>query len=612
LKQDPSALKDAGYGGLWRRRTPLHVQVMTEPPLRGCWSVNLSATGIGLIAAPRGPEEGPREGSVLQLTFHLPGEALRVRALGEVRWRHDVPAGPESAAAASLGVHFTRFADDDQVLLVRYLSGHRLQVALVGVADADEELRVRTALEPHAAVHVCADEGALEAVLERGDIACVVVCGRSEEQAAGRVEALAARRAPEDSLRDLAPRVVYCAPSRPERLVALFNADKVFRVLPPRPEGPAPEPLVQAVLAACREHGVRTEQHRMGMELERHLHRVHARPPALPQRSPAPATGEEPGFSSPAMRRVRELLALAAPHRVAVLLQGETGTGKEVLARSLHALGGDAAGPFVVQDCGALTETLLESELFGHVKGAFTGAVADHPGLFVLAHGGTLFLDEIENTTPNLQAKLLRVLETGDVRPVGGVRARRVDVRVVAASNRDLAEEVKAGRFRADLFYRLNSFTLDLPPLRERPEDVLPLAEHFLALFNARLGRSARGLDAEAAAALQAHGWPGNVRELKNAIERAVLLSRPGEPLGVTQLPDGIARAGALVQGANAGAAGGGSLRSRLDALERALIRDALERHGGVLRRAAAELQTDAVTLGRRARRHGLWGDGER
>ncbi|HET9452046.1 MAG TPA: sigma 54-interacting transcriptional regulator [Aggregicoccus sp.] len=596
---------------MWRRRTPLHVQVMTEPPLRGCWSVNLSATGIGLIAAPRGPEEGPREGTQLRLSFNLPGAALRLRAEGEVRWRHDVPAGPESAAAASLGVHFSRFSDDDQVLLVRYLSGHRLQVAIAAEGAAPEQTQAAAAaLEPHAALHLCADEAALEAVLERGDIACVVVLGQEERRAAAQVEALAARRAPEDSLRDLVPRVVYCAPASAERLVALFNADKVFRALAPRPGGPEGEALAQAVLAACREHGVRTEQHRMGMELERHLHRQQVRALAA-QAAPAPgAERPEPGFASPAMRRVRELLALAAPHRVAVLLQGETGTGKEVLARSLHALGGDASGPFVVQDCGALTETLLESELFGHVKGAFTGAVADHPGLFVLAHGGTLFLDEIENTTPNLQAKLLRVLETGDVRPVGGARARRVDVRVVAASNRDLAEEVKAGRFRADLFYRLNSFTLDLPPLRERPEDVLPLAEHFLALFNARLGRSARGLAPEAAAALQAHGWPGNVRELKNALERAVLLSQPALPLGLAQLPEAIARAAA--QGSAAPARPGtapGSLRARLDALERALIREALERHGGVLRRAAAELQTDAVTLGRRARRHGLWGD---
>ena len=548
MKRPPSDSKHApgetGYAGLWRRRTPLHVQVMTDPPLRGCWSVNLSATGIGLIAALRGPEEGPREGAQLQLIFNLPGEALRVRAVGEVRWRHDVPEGPDSAAASSLGVHFTRFSDDDQVLLVRYLSGHRLQVALAAEGATAEQAQVATsALEPHAAVHLCADEPALEATLERGDIACVVVLGQEQQQAVARVEALAARRAPEDSLRDLAPRIVYCAPASPERLVALFNADKVFRALAPRPEGPDGAELAQAVLAACREHGVRTEQHRMGMELERHLHRLNASALAAQPAAGRGTEAAEPGFASPAMRRVRELLALAAPHRVAVLLQGETGTGKEVLARSLHALGGEASGPFVVQDCGALTETLLESELFGHVKGAFTGAVADHPGLFVLAHGGTLFLDEIENTTPNLQAKLLRVLETGDVRPVGGVRARRVDVRVVAASNRDLAEEVKGGRFRADLFYRLNSFTLDLPPLRARPEDVLPLAEHFLQLFNVRLGRSARGLSSEAAAALQAYGWPGNVRELKNALERAVLLSQPEVALGLAQLPEAVARA---------------------------------------------------------------------
>jgi transcriptional regulator with GAF, ATPase, and Fis domain len=260
--------------------------------------------------------------------------------------------------------------------------------------------------------------------------------------------------------------------------------------------------------------------------------------------------------------------------------------------------------PLVVQDCGALTETLLESELFGHVRGAFTGAVADHPGLFVLADGGTIFLDEIENTTPNLQAKLLRVLEGGDVRPVGGTQVRHVDVRVVAASNRDLSLEVRAGRFRADLFYRLNSFTIDLPPLHARPEDVLSLARHFLELFNRVLRRSASGLAAEAEEALLAYTWPGNARELRNVMERAVLLSQPGEMVTRRLLPP------ALVGSAGESAGGGGTLRARMEQVERDIIREALEQNGNVLRRAAVALGMDPVTLGRRARRHGLWKGG--
>jgi two-component system response regulator HupR/HoxA len=300
-----------------------------------------------------------------------------------------------------------------------------------------------------------------------------------------------------------------------------------------------------------------------------------------------------------------ELVRVAAPHRVAVLLQGETGTGKEVLARIIHRMSGRGDVPLVVQDCGALTETLLESELFGHVKGAFTGAVADHPGLFVLADGGTIFLDEIENTTPNLQAKLLRVLEGGDVRPVGGTQVRHVDVRVVAASNRDLAQEVRAGRFRADLFYRLNSFTIDLPPLRERPEDVSSLARHFLELFNRVLKRSASGIAADAEEALLAYEWPGNARELRNVMERAVLLSQPGEMVTRRLLPPALVS----VSGANAGP-GSGSLKARMEQVERDIIREALEQNGGVLRRAAVALGMDPVTLGRRARRHGLWKGG--
>jgi transcriptional regulator with PAS, ATPase and Fis domain len=300
------------------------------------------------------------------------------------------------------------------------------------------------------------------------------------------------------------------------------------------------------------------------------------------------------------------MVRLAAPHRVAVLLQGETGTGKEVLARVIHRLSGRSDLPLVVQDCGALTETLLESELFGHARGSFTGAVADHPGLFVLADGGTIFLDEIENTTPNLQSKLLRVLESGDVRPVGGTQVRRVDVRIIAASNRDLSEEVRAGRFRSDLFYRLNSFTIDLPPLRERPEDILDLARYFMAHFNRTLRRTASGLSPEAEQILMAAKWPGNVRELRNCMERAVLLSTGAEHVTRRHLPPSLVSGAQSASRQQVGASGSGSLKERLEQMEKEIIREALERHGGVVRRAAAALEMDPVTLGRRVRRHGL------
>jgi transcriptional regulator with GAF, ATPase, and Fis domain len=295
---------------------------------------------------------------------------------------------------------------------------------------------------------------------------------------------------------------------------------------------------------------------------------------------------------------------------VAVLLQGETGTGKEILARTIHELSGRANQPLVVQDCGALTETLLDSELFGHVRGAFTGATADHPGLFLLADGGTIFLDEIENTTPNLQARLLRVIEAGEVRPVGGTQVRQVDVRLVAASNRDLRAEVRAGRFRPDLYYRLSSFPILVPPLRERRSDVLPLARHFLRAAAEALGRPVSPLSREVEELLLGYDWPGNARELRNLMERAALLTTEGAPITLALFPPSLFEAPAPGGGGEGSPViavpGSGSLRQRLAAVEREVLRAALERNQGVLRRAAAELKVDPVTLGRKARKHGL------
>ena len=579
-------------------RKPLYVKVVTQPALHGCWAVNISETGIGLIATPSGASEGPREGEEVELSFCLPDSGEHVRVLGDVRWRHDAPG-----AVTSLGVVFRTFEGSDGGKLARYLSTSHLQV-VVAFASELEAHAVRAALEGQATPHFAARSDGVHALLTRGDAAALLVCGHDEEEALALVESQAARRAEVDLSgagppSDLSCRIIYCAPAAPERLVALFNAGRIFRALGPHPTQDA---VRQAVLQAGREHGMRTEQWRMALELERKLLRERALSQALPA-APGGLGGDEVGFRSGAMQRVLEMVRLVAPHRVAVLLQGETGTGKEVLVRILHRHSGRGDVSLVVQDCGALTETLLESELFGHVKGAFTGAVADHPGLFVLANGGTIFLDEIENTTPNLQAKLLRVLETGDVRPVGGTQVRHVDVRVVAASNKNLGEEVRAGRFRADLFYRLNSFTIDIPPLRERPEDVPELARFFLGLFNRSLKRSASGIGPDAEDALRAYAWPGNVRELRNVMERAVLLSHPGEVVTRRLLPPVL---GAAVPVRNEHA-GDGSLRARLERVERELIREALERHGGVLRRAAMALGMDPVTLGRRARRHGLW-----
>jgi two-component system, NtrC family, response regulator AtoC len=228
---------------------------------------------------------------------------------------------------------------------------------------------------------------------------------------------------------------------------------------------------------------------------------------------------------SPAMIEVFKMVARAAPTKSTVLILGESGTGKEVIARSIHQHSTRAQRPFVAVDCGALTETLLESELFGHVRGAFTGAVADKKGVFQEAHGGTCFLDEIGNISPNMQAKLLRVLQEEEVRPVGGKEWIKVDARVLAATNKNLDELMKNEVFREDLYYRLKVVTIRLPPIRERPEDIVALAQNFLRRYSQAAGKPITGISEEAMERLQKYSWPGNIRQLENVIEQAVVLS---------------------------------------------------------------------------------------
>ncbi|MCA9538920.1 MAG: sigma-54-dependent Fis family transcriptional regulator [Myxococcales bacterium] len=240
------------------------------------------------------------------------------------------------------------------------------------------------------------------------------------------------------------------------------------------------------------------------------------------------------------MQRVGTLIDRVAPSSASILIRGESGTGKELVARALHLRSRRADGPFVAVNCAAVPEQLLESELFGHQKGAFTGADHHRVGLFREASGGTLFLDEIGEMSPALQPKLLRVLQEREVRPVGSAQSRRIDVRVVAATHQDIAAAVQAGRFRSDLYFRLNVIAIDVPPLRERGDDIALLAEHFLAECAARDERPALRFSPAALTALLLYRWPGNVRELRNAVEHAVAMTQ-GDEIGVAELPDVVA-----------------------------------------------------------------------
>jgi two-component system response regulator AtoC len=304
---------------------------------------------------------------------------------------------------------------------------------------------------------------------------------------------------------------------------------------------------------------------------------------------------------SGAMRQALTLVARVAEHSTTVLITGESGTGKEVIARAIHRASPRASRGFVAINCAAIPESLLESELFGHVRGAFTGASADKIGLFEQANGGTLLLDEIGELPLGLQAKLLRVLQESEIRRVGDQRTRRVDVRVLAATARDLAAEVKAGRFREDVFYRLNVVSIELPPLRERHEDIAPLARHFAARLGKRLGHPLALSDA-AIAWLEGQAWPGNVRELENAIERAAVLSdrETLEPEDLRRGPISASPALPDTSGAS------GSLDAAVAAAERQAIAAALQATDGNRREAAKRLGVSLRTLFYKMGRHRL------
>jgi two-component system, NtrC family, response regulator AtoC len=302
--------------------------------------------------------------------------------------------------------------------------------------------------------------------------------------------------------------------------------------------------------------------------------------------------------TSAAMRAALDIVVRVAEHATTVLVTGESGTGKEVIAQAIHRASPRAHAAFIGVNCAAIPENLLESELFGHVRGSFTGASADKPGLFEQASGGTLLLDEIGELPLGLQAKLLRALQEGEIRRVGDQRTRKIDVRVLAATARDLAAEVQAGRFREDLYYRVHVVTIHLPPLRERPEDVAPLAQLFAARLAARFG-SPLTLSPEALAWLEAQPWPGNVRELENAVERAAVLSGK-QVLG----PEDFASA-PRSRPAPVGARET-SLRSAVEAAERDAIQAALEACGGNRRDAATRLGISLRSLFYKLQRLGL------
>jgi two-component system, NtrC family, response regulator HupR/HoxA len=369
-----------------------------------------------------------------------------------------------------------------------------------------------------------------------------------------------------------------------------------------------PEQLLLTLRSAIEVYRLQREHQRLSLELRDApvvlKQQVEAKRAQARQRFATDAIVRAP--DSP-LNRVCELVERIAPHDLSVLITGESGTGKELVARAIHYGSGRGARPFVVENCGALPDELLESELFGHKRGAFTGAYEDRLGLFQQADGGTIFLDEIGDTSAAFQVKLLRALQEGEIRPVGSSRTLSVDVRVIAATNRDLDEDVRTGRFREDLYYRIATVTLPLPPLRDRPMDIEPLAQAILQRSRKQLRFPVEGFTADAMACLKRYRWPGNGRELQNEVQRMLALADGGW-LGAELLSPRVLHAAAEGQERDLSLLADldGTLKERIEQLEARILRETLTRHRWNKTRAAQELGLSRVGLRSKLARYQL------
>ena len=401
-------------------------------------------------------------------------------------------------------------------------------------------------------------------------------------------------------------RIVLTAYADAGSLLDAINAGRVYQFITKPWENAE---LVQIVRGAMETYGLRRRNARLLAENTRLVAELQAANEKLEVENRALRREVSDRYrlgnligSSQAMRDVFRLLEKASQSSVTVLLTGETGTGKELAAGSIHYNSARKGRKFVALNCGSMPEPLLESELFGHVKGAFTGALRDRRGLFEEANGGTIFLDEIGEMSPTMQVKVLRVVEDGLVRPVGASESVRVDVRLVTATNRDLKADVETGRFRRDLFYRLAVFPIPLPPLRTRAGDVALLAQHFFHRYNAHAGKQLKGITAAALRCLERYPWPGNVRELKNELERAVALAEPGESIDLLHLSGEVAGDEAL-----AATNGDDSrLRDRMGRIEQLLIIQELRRHGENRTQTARRLGISVRALQKKIGKYGL------
>ncbi len=480
-----------------------------------------------------------------------------------------------------------------------------LEVDLPTVLVVDDEVRsqdaIRRTLDEDFTVLTASGADEARAMMER-HAASVILCDQRMPGLTGVVFLEEVRERWPDAVR-----IVISGYTDSEDIIAGINHAGIYQyILKPW----MPDHLLGVVRNAAEACTLQRDMNRLDLELRTST-------PVLRQRAADKLVKVRHSFDFERIERapgspLDALCAMAARvarHHLSVLVLGESGTGKELLARAMHYASPRASGAFVVENCAAITETLLESELFGHKRGAFTGAFEDHIGLFQRAHGGTVFLDEIGETSPAFQVRLLRVLQEGEVRPVGSGRAVPVDVRVIAATHRDLEQRVRDGLFREDLYYRIATVTLTVPPLRERGGDILPIARRLVREVGAEMGRAGATLTDASLACLMDYPWPGNIRELRNEIARAVALS-DGDVIDAPAFSPRVlqGQAGQAASSTLPALPATGTLSERLDAIEAVLLRETLLRHRWNKTRAAKELGLSRVGLRGKMQRFGLEG----
>lgn len=479
-----------------------------------------------------------------------------------------------------------------------------MQQALPSILVIDDEVRslesIARAVKQHFDVHTAVDTESARIILQREWIQ-VVLCDQRMPDTTG-VSFLR-------QLREEYPeivRMIISGYTDPADLIEAINEAGIYQFIPKpwHPDG-----LIHELDNAVRLFQLQRKNEQLALELRMRPGSVENSLLEKRQKLQAQYDYDQGIVRSPlsSLNRTCKLMARIAPFDVNVLISGESGTGKELAARALHYNSLRQDQPFVAENCGALPDDLLETELFGHKKGAYTGAIEDRVGLFAAANGGSIFLDEIGDTSLSFQVKLLRVLQEGEVRPMGTNRRQTIDVRVIAATNRNLEEEVRAGRFREDLYYRLAQFTIEMPTLRSRPEDIAPLALHLLEETSRSLGKRVDGFTDEAITCLQGYHWPGNVRELRNEIQRMLVFSDTNT-LGAELMSSQVLYATPLEAEPEMDLMAGieGTLKERVEALEARLLRETLIRNRWNKSRAAEELGLSRVGLRSKLERYGL------